>query len=866
MFSLLTPNKRRKSNPPPRQGKTRRGATTNDDVVDMEFSDDEHLKADAPAGVGLADHKMTQEGRRRLLDLVNRLHSTGVQIDIDLPQIAVIGSQSTGKSSLIESISGITLPRSAGTCTRCPTECRLSKSTSPWQCIVSLRFTTDASGQNLGQARNEVFGNIIHNKSEVEERIRRAQRAILNPDRTLEDILREDANATYENQLSFSMNCVSLQISGPDVADLSFCDLPGLIASVSSNSRGGENDIALVKRLVTSYIQKPSCIILLTVSCETDFENQGAHHLAKQYDAEGRRTIGVLTKPDRIPTSEEDRWLPFIQNEKEPLVNNWFCVKQPSSNDLKNSITWLQARQREEEFFSNTAPWSSLDSEYQKYLGTMNLVQRLSLVLSDLSALRLPQIRYELQRAIANTKKALKALPREPPSNPQAEIISLITDFTNDLNRHVEGVPDVDGLIQAIRLEHEVFRKAIRRTAPNFRPFEKKYEHKRHLRRAVFLVEEEGGVWPGEDSEDELELERAAQYAPVTPLHQPSGQRISRHEPQSGRLQDTQDPFVSGGSRRRDGAQGGEQHLQPETSRGTKRKNPGAPTNKIYVDEVLERAYHARTRELPGNYPFIVQKTFIQAFVREWAEPSLDLCDAIHKKITQWAGQLVKRHFANFGQGELEQKVSFLMERLIEECTDGAKHSICEQLAIEEQPFTVDTRYLSSYRKKFMDHYAGERQRYDQTGLIAAISEAIRVEGRDSLGGFPQRGVSKIMAGLSELGVSGLDVEALHNLLPTDEMEPALGIMAGVRSYFQVAHRRFTDNIPGQIDRNLVRGVARDLQRKLNEQLGINGANGYLICQRLVQEGSQIADRRAELKRKLERLTVANRELMSMGA
>jgi ABC-type uncharacterized transport system ATPase subunit len=72
-----------------------------------------------------------------MFDLVNRLHSTGfdksitfhvipclddlptsVQIDIDLPQIVVIGAQSAGKSSLIDSISGITVPRTAGTCTR----------------------------------------------------------------------------------------------------------------------------------------------------------------------------------------------------------------------------------------------------------------------------------------------------------------------------------------------------------------------------------------------------------------------------------------------------------------------------------------------------------------------------------------------------------------------------------------------------------------------------------------------------------------------------------------------------------------------------------------------------------------------------
>ena len=102
------------------------------------LSDRSNSSSSGPSGngVGLSNPQLAQ-GRRSMLDLVNRLHSTGsvclsflltrlifllvqcsVQVDIDLPQIAVIGSQSAGKSSLIESISGITLPRAAGTCTR----------------------------------------------------------------------------------------------------------------------------------------------------------------------------------------------------------------------------------------------------------------------------------------------------------------------------------------------------------------------------------------------------------------------------------------------------------------------------------------------------------------------------------------------------------------------------------------------------------------------------------------------------------------------------------------------------------------------------------------------------------------------------
>ena len=104
----------------------------------------------------------------------------------------------------------------------CPTECRLSRSPSPWQCVVSLRFTSNSEGQ----VRNEDFGPIIHDKAQVEDRIRRAQRAILNPSKPSKQFL-VDIDDIQDSELSFSSNCVSLQISGPDVADLSFCDLPG---------------------------------------------------------------------------------------------------------------------------------------------------------------------------------------------------------------------------------------------------------------------------------------------------------------------------------------------------------------------------------------------------------------------------------------------------------------------------------------------------------------------------------------------------------------------------------------------------------------------------------------------------------------
>ena len=219
---------------------------------------------------------------------------------------------------------------------------------------------------------------------------------------------------------------------------------------------------------------------------------------------------------------EVANWLPFIRNEKEPLENGWYCVKQPSSKAIAMGITWAQARDEEEEFFDG---WSDeLDAVYHKYLTTSSLVERLSLILSDLiskrfvflvnaaiyvcltnSIIRLPEIHEELEKSIINTRGLLSALPKAPSSDPLNEICTLIHSFTIDLARHVEGVPNHDGLLQTIRPLQEKFRKAIRMTAPNFRPFESSLKETRHLGRASFLANEESedNVGEASDSEDE---------------------------------------------------------------------------------------------------------------------------------------------------------------------------------------------------------------------------------------------------------------------------------------------------------------------------------------------------------------------------
>ncbi|KAJ7814534.1 P-loop containing nucleoside triphosphate hydrolase protein [Mycena olivaceomarginata] len=710
---------------------------------DSNHSDSSSDGPESDHGVGLSDPLLSQ-ARRRMLDLVNRLHNTGVQIDIDLPQIAVIGSQSAGKSSLIESISDITLPRAAGTCTRC---------------TIELHFITDKNGQSLGQARNETFGDTIFDKSAV---------AILNPGGPPRSFLEDIEEDTTE--ISFSINYISLQISGPEVADLSFVDLlcdGGLFASVSRG--GNERDIAMIERLVTAYISKPS----------SDFENQGAHHLTK-YDPEGKRTIG------EIPRGDEENWLPLIRNEQEALENNWYCVKQPSSQDIKQGITWEGAHAWENEFFFLIAPWSELDPLYQKYRRTSNLIDRLSSILSDLISKRLPQIQIELENTVEKTRATLAQLPKPPSSDPIGEIASLLHGFVGELHKILEGVPRADGLLQVIRPAQEQFGRAIRETAPDFRPYER--------------PEERLDDFPFPD--------------PV---------------------------FLS--------------HKDGDTFHDNSSRTP------IFIDQVLRRALAARTRELPGHYPFVVQQFFIAEFTNKWASPAIILCRFVHQTLAQQIKALTAIHFSAFGQGGLEQRVTILVQDYMKQRVDAAQALISKLIALEEDgPLTLNEHYLADYKTKFLSDYKSTREKAQNPVLVNAI-EAHRLVSSPTA--YP--GIAQVLVGLAAVGLNGIDAEDLVKLLPPDRMDPALNIMADVRAYFQVAYKRIADNISLAIDHELVRGVWCDLLPTLYRGLGINGPEGLRICRELAQESPSIAGKREELLKRLERLEIASRELATVG-
>jgi GTPase SAR1 family protein len=180
--------------------------------------------------------------------IIHELVDTGCEAIVRLPRIAVIGNQSSGKSSLIEAICQIEVPRGNGACTRCPMEVRLSTLNHPeWSGKIWLK--KEVRNENGDTQWHQQLFTAVTDREEVLLALRRAQLALLNPSKDPSYFLRFSDSACNEAapgaETKFSSNIVVLDITGADV-DVSFIDLPGIIQRVYDHS--SMTDIAEHKR------------------------------------------------------------------------------------------------------------------------------------------------------------------------------------------------------------------------------------------------------------------------------------------------------------------------------------------------------------------------------------------------------------------------------------------------------------------------------------------------------------------------------------------------------------------------------------------------------------------------------------------
>ncbi|TGO18613.1 hypothetical protein BPAE_0372g00010 [Botrytis paeoniae] len=353
------------------------------------------------------------------MDTVDNLRSQGINHYISLPQIIVCGDQSSGKSSVLEAISGVPFPIKGNLCTRFPTE-------------LILRRTPEVS------ARVKI---VPYHSSNEAERI-----SLSEFNQELDDFddltkLIEDAGAamsTHENGKAFFKHLLRVEISGPDRPHLTIVDLPGLIHSETKQQSA--SDIEVVQSTIQSYMKEPRSIILAVISAKNDYANQIVLKLARTADRNGTRTLGVITKPDTLVAGaeSENHYATLAKNQDVKFSLGWHVLKNMDSE----IGTWpLSHRDSEEEEFFSKGIWKEFPATS---LGIAHLRKRLSDVLLRQIVGELPGMIEEIQTEFENSTKQLEALgePRISLKQQRHYLLQISLQFQKILRLAVDGTYD----------------------------------------------------------------------------------------------------------------------------------------------------------------------------------------------------------------------------------------------------------------------------------------------------------------------------------------------------------------------------------------------------------------------------------------
>jgi GTP-binding protein EngB required for normal cell division len=294
-------------------------------------------------------HELCSKDQLDLLDSVDRLRSQEIDHYVSLPQIIVCGDQSSGKSSVLEAISGVSFPVKSNLCTRFPTELVLRKTL---EIGVSVSIVAYRSCSKLERESLQTFCEILDSFAALPKLIEDAKAAM----------------AIGSLGRAFSKDLLRIEISGPDRPHLTIVDLPGLIHSETKQQSAA--DIDLVQDVVQSYMKEPRSIILAVVSAKNDYANQIVLKLARAADKAGTRTLGVITKPDSLVpgSASEAMYISLAKILDVEFRLGWHVLKNMDSD----TGSWvLSKRDEEEKHFFSKGVWATTD-EQRRYLVTLS--------------------------------------------------------------------------------------------------------------------------------------------------------------------------------------------------------------------------------------------------------------------------------------------------------------------------------------------------------------------------------------------------------------------------------------------------------------------------------------------------------------
>ncbi|KAG0648107.1 Dynamin-related DNM1 [Hyphodiscus hymeniophilus] len=355
-----------------------------------------------------------------LLGIVNKLQdlvfNTIGNDSLDLPQIVVVGSQSSGKSSVLENIVGRDfLPRGSGIVTRRPLILQL----------INVPTDDDAPEPHTaaGVATQPEWAEFHHIPS------RRFTE--------FSDVKREIENETSRiagNNKGINRQPINLKIYSPHVLSLTLVDLPGLTKVPIGDQ---PTDIEKQTRnLISEYIAKPNSIILAVSPANVDIVNSEALKLARHVDPLGRRTIGVLTKIDLMDHGTNA--LDILSGRVYPLKLGFIGVVNRSQQDIQGNKPLADALKSEADFFKHHPAYRNMANR----CGTQFLAKSLNTTLMAHIRERLPDIKARLNTLMGQTQQELASYGDMHFSGKEHRgslVLQLMTRFASSFISSIDG-------------------------------------------------------------------------------------------------------------------------------------------------------------------------------------------------------------------------------------------------------------------------------------------------------------------------------------------------------------------------------------------------------------------------------------------
>jgi dynamin 1-like protein len=344
----------------------------------------------------------------RLIPIINKLHDVFTTVGsgiVDLPQIVVVGSQSSGKSSVLESFVGRDfLPRGDGIVTRRPL-------------VLKLIHLNDPNAPETG-----IFQ---HKPNKVYTKF----------DEICAEIVAETDRVTGGGR-KISVTPINLQVSSPNVLNLTLVDLPGLTkVAVEGQDQSICDDI---RNMVLDFIRRPSSLILAVSPANQDLANSDSLKLARDVDKAGDRTIGVISKLDLMDPGTDAR--EELMNRVYPLKLGYIGVVNRSQADLNKRLPVAEARKKEREFFEGkTSPYS----DFADRCGSTYLCSALNRLLMEHIRTCMPQLRQRIQTMLAEKEAELQGYGEDPRTSHgtlNAFILEVITKYLDEYQKLIQGL------------------------------------------------------------------------------------------------------------------------------------------------------------------------------------------------------------------------------------------------------------------------------------------------------------------------------------------------------------------------------------------------------------------------------------------